>query len=63
MNKKLTTNYKTTILGITLAILMSWQNLDIDHPFSPKSIFSLTVSAAVATLGFLLKDDILNGSK
>ena len=49
MNKKLTTNYKTTILGITLAILMSWQNLDIEHPFSPKSIFSLTVSAAVAT--------------
>ena len=63
MNKKLTTNYKTTILGLVLAVLMSWQNLDLDHPFSPKSIFTLIVSGGVAALGFLLKDDILNGSK
>ena len=63
MNKKLTTNYKTTILGLVLAVLMSWQNLDLDHPFSAKSIFTLIVSGGVAALGFLLKDDILNGSK
>lgn len=63
MNKKLKTNYKTTIIGFSLAILMSWQNLEIDHPFSPKSIFSIIVSTGVAGLGFLLKDDILNGSK
>ena len=59
MNKKLTTNYKTTILGLVLAVLMSWQNLDLDNPFSPKSIFTLIVSGGVAALGFLLKDDIL----
>lgn len=59
MNKNITTNWKTTILGLLLAILMSWSTMDLDNPFSPKSIFSLIVSGGVAALGFLLKDDVL----
>lgn len=52
-------HYKTTILGVILAVLQAWATADFEHLESPKTIFSLVISGGIGALGFLLKDDIL----
>lgn len=52
-------NWKTTLLGILFALFTAWGGLDLDNPFSPKSIFTLVISGGMAICGYLMKDDIL----
>jgi hypothetical protein len=59
MKKEFTKNWKTTVMGLTLAVLMAWQGIDLEDPFSPKSIFTIIVSGGIGALGYLMKDDIL----
>lgn len=52
-------HYKTTILGILLAVFQAWLTVDFEHLWSPKTIFHLVISAGIAIIGVLLKDDVL----
>lgn len=56
-------NWKTTLMGATLAVLTAWSTISIEEQLTPKTILMLVISGGIAALGYLMNDDILKGKK
>jgi VIT1/CCC1 family predicted Fe2+/Mn2+ transporter len=56
-------NWKTTLMGATLAVLTAWSTISIEEQLTPKTIMMLVISGGIAALGYLMNDDILKGKK
>lgn len=49
-------NYRTTIIGVLLAVFMYWQNVGLQLPDSREAWFQFVVSTFLAALGVVAKD-------
>jgi VIT1/CCC1 family predicted Fe2+/Mn2+ transporter len=56
-------NWKTTLMGATLAVLTAWSTISLEEELTPKTILMLVISGGIAALGYLMNDDILKGKK
>jgi VIT1/CCC1 family predicted Fe2+/Mn2+ transporter len=56
-------NWKTTLMGATLAVLTAWSTISLEEEMTPKTIMMLVISGGIAALGYLMNDDILKGKK
>jgi|LakMenEpi03Aug12_release.lakeMendotaPanAssembly.Ray.scaffolds.fasta_scaffold3123155_2 VIT1/CCC1 family predicted Fe2+/Mn2+ transporter len=56
-------NWKTTLMGATLAVLTAWSTISLEEQLTPKTIMMLVISGGIAALGYLMNDDILKGKK
>ena len=56
-------NWKTTLMGATLAVLTAWSTISIEEQLTPKTIMMLVISGGIAALGYLMNDDILKSKK
>jgi hypothetical protein len=56
-------NWKTTLMGATLAVLTAWSTISLEEQLTPKTILMLVISGGIAALGYLMNDDILKGKK
>lgn len=56
-------NWKTTLMGATLAVLTAWSTISLEEELTPKTILMLVISGGIAALGYLMNDNILKGKK
>lgn len=56
-------NWKTTLMGATLAVLTAWSTISLEEQLTPKTIMMLVISGGIAALGYLMNDNILKGKK
>jgi VIT1/CCC1 family predicted Fe2+/Mn2+ transporter len=56
-------NWKTTLMGVALAVLTAWSTISLEEELTPKTILMLVISGGIAALGYLMNDDILKGKK
>ena len=56
-------NWKTTLMGATLAVLTAWSTISLEEQLTPKTILMLVISGGIAALGYLMNDDILKVKK
>ena len=56
-------NWKTTLMGATLAVLTAWSTISIEEQLTPKTIMMLIISGGIAAIGYLMKDNILKKKK
>jgi len=56
-------NWKTTLMGATLAVLTAWSTISLEEQLTPKTILMLVISGGIAALGYLMNDNILKGKK
>lgn len=56
-------NWKTTLMGATLAVLTAWSTISIEEQLTPKTIMMLIISGGIAALGYLMNDNILKKKK
>ena len=56
-------NWKTTLMGATLAVLTAWSTISLEEQLTPKTIMMLVISGGIAALGYLMNDDILKSKK
>lgn len=56
-------NWKTTLMGATLAVLTAWSTISLEEQLTPKTILMLVISGGIAALGYLMNDDILKSKK
>lgn len=56
-------NWKTTLMGATLAVLTAWSTISLEEELTPKTILMLIISGGIAALGYLMNDDILKKKK
>jgi VIT1/CCC1 family predicted Fe2+/Mn2+ transporter len=56
-------NWKTTLMGVALAVLTAWSTISLEEEMTPKTIMMLVISGGIAALGYLMNDDILKGKK
>ena len=56
-------NWKTTLMGATLAVLTAWSTISIEEQLTPKTIMMLIISGGIAALGYLYVDGKMNYTK
>jgi hypothetical protein len=56
-------NWKTTLMGVALAVLTAWSTISLEEELTPKTIMMLVISGGIAALGYLMNDNILKGKK
>ena len=56
-------NWKTTLMGATLAVLTAWSTISIEEQLTPKTIMMLIISGGIAAIGYLMNDNILKKKK
>ncbi len=56
-------DWKTTLMGATLAVLTAWSTISLEEQLTPKTILMLVISGGIAALGYLMNDDIFKKKK
>jgi len=56
-------DWKTTLMGATLAVLTAWSTISLEEELTPKTILMLIISGGIAALGYLMNDDIFKKKK
>lgn len=56
-------DWKTTLMGATLAVLTAWSTISLEEELTPKTILMLVISGGIAALGYLMNDDIFKKKK
>ena len=56
-------NWKTTLMGATLAVLTAWSTISLEEELTPKTILMLIISGGIAAIGYLMNDNILKKKK
>lgn len=56
-------NWKTTLMGATLAVLTAWSTISLEEQLTPKTIMMLIISGGIAAIGYLMNDNILKKKK